>query len=66
MMSDLTWGILGGLIIGGAVGFASMQWVTVDKMNEYETVIELCEKELPRSQRCKITAVAKIKTKGYR
>ena len=56
-MSELHWGVLFGLAIGATLASVTWQMVTVDMTTGYKTAIEQCEKDLPRSKRCRITAI---------
>lgn len=51
------------LIIGVIVGMAALYLISllpISTISIYHAAIEECEKELPRNQSCKITAVIEV------
>ena len=56
-MSELQWGLVSGFMVGCLVGSLGAAISTADVTNRYRVAIEQCEKDLPRSQRCKINAI---------
>ena len=46
-----------GLIIFLALLLVLVAWLPNEDAQAYNAAIEQCEKELPRNQRCKITAI---------
>jgi len=45
----------------GAVGIAVFSFESYDKASLYDVAIQKCELELPRTQRCVISAVPEVK-----
>lgn len=56
-MSDLLWGLLGGLLVGAVLGAGVVDTFTAETRIESHTAIMECEKSLPRDQKCKINAI---------
>lgn len=47
-------------ILGMIVCFVMIVNIPAGKVHWYDTAIQQCEKELPRNQKCEITAMVKV------
>jgi len=50
-------------VVGCVIGMLIIVHMPFGKVDMYDTEIELCEKELPRNQKCVITARIQIEDK---
>ena len=58
---DEIWTFLGAVLIGMLVLVSLLRLIPVGALYEYHAAIDKCEKDLPRNQRCEISAIIKVK-----